>query len=123
MTEIKLAPCHPDVPRPSNDELVKLCQSVVDAIEVCGASPALTSAVILASELKDYLRKPSALPAHQQRVVDEYHELFTRTTKLSYFFNNPIFLKLPADEQVRLNKQWKVMQEYGQVLSERIAAF
>ena len=52
MTEIKKAASHPDVPRPSNDELIEL------AYQQCGASPELTHAVILASDLHTYLRKP-----------------------------------------------------------------
>lgn len=60
---------------------------------------------------------------HQQRVVDEYSDLFEKTTKLGLFFGTPTFAKLDPLEQVRLNRQWQVMQEYGQILSERIAAF
>lgn len=52
------AASHPDVPRPSNDELVELARDVVDAIEKCGASRELTHAVMLASDLYCYLRKP-----------------------------------------------------------------
>lgn len=60
---------------------------------------------------------------HQQRVVDEYNELMDRTTKLGVFFGNTIFQKLDQAEQERLNRQWKLMQQYGEVLAERIAAF
>ena len=56
----KKAASHPDVPRPSNDELVELAYQVCLAIEQCGASPELTNAVILASDLHTYLRKPGA---------------------------------------------------------------
>ena len=48
---------HPSVPRPSNAELVELAYQVCVAIEACGASPALTHAVTLASDLHTYLRK------------------------------------------------------------------
>lgn len=60
MNEINLAPCHPDVPRPSNDKLVELAQDVINAIEMCGASPALTAAVSLAFDLKVFLCKTDA---------------------------------------------------------------
>lgn len=56
--DIKKAVSHPDVLRPSNDELIKLAWEVVHAIEVCGASPELTNAVTLASDLVTYLQKP-----------------------------------------------------------------
>ena len=58
MTEIKKAASHPDVPRPSNDELVAMAREVVHAIELCGASQELTRAVILASDLAEFLKKP-----------------------------------------------------------------
>ncbi len=60
---------------------------------------------------------------HQQRVVTEYEELLEKTLALGSFFDNPIFAKLDAAEQERLERQWKLMQQYGQVLSERIGAF
>lgn len=57
ISEIKKHPGHPDVPRPSNEELVALASEIVQAIEVCGASPELTHAVTLASDLVCYLKK------------------------------------------------------------------
>lgn len=54
----KRAASHPDVPRPSNDELVSLSYDLCLAIEQCGASPELTHASMLASDLHTYLRKP-----------------------------------------------------------------
>ena len=61
MSEIKKAASHPDVPRPSNEELVELAVQVCYAIERCGASPELTHAVTLASDLATYLRKPQVV--------------------------------------------------------------
>jgi len=58
MNEIKKAASHPDVPRPSNDELVEMALQVCYAIERCGASVNLTKASILASDLHTYLLKP-----------------------------------------------------------------
>ena len=55
---ITKAASHPDVPRPSNDELIKLALDVCYAIEECGASVKLTHAVSLASDLLTYLKKP-----------------------------------------------------------------
>ena len=63
------------------------------------------------------------LAPYQQRVVDEYDELFIKTTALRIFFGNDTFQRLDAAEQDRLNRQWKAMQKYGEVLAERIAAF
>ena len=60
---------------------------------------------------------------HQQRVVDEYNELVMRTTALGVFFGKDTFQRLDQAEQERLNKQWKLMQQYGEVLAERIEHF
>lgn len=53
-------PSHPDVPRPGDASLVELARGVCHAIEACGASPELTNAVTLASDLVWYLQKPVA---------------------------------------------------------------
>lgn len=58
MSQVLKAASHPDVPRPSNDDLIKLARDVCYAIEECGASPALTKAVSLACDLHTYLQKP-----------------------------------------------------------------
>ena len=57
---IPKAASHPDVPRPSNAELVALAGGLCAAIEACGASPELTRAVTLASDLRAYLEKPQS---------------------------------------------------------------
>lgn len=67
--------------------------------------------------------RPPLLKPHQQRVVEEYEQLFDRTVKLSHFLNTPLFAKLDDAEKSRLNRQWQVMQEYGLILSARIDAF
>lgn len=56
--EIPKAPSHPDVPRPTDAMLVVMAGDVCAAIEACGASPELTRAVTLASDLCTYLAKP-----------------------------------------------------------------
>ncbi len=74
-------------------------------------------------ETKFITKESTIMAPHQQRVVDEYNELFEKTTKLGVFFGSPIFAKLGVREQALLNRQWRAMQEYGLILSERIAAF
>lgn len=65
-----------------------------------------------------------AMQPHQQRVVDERDDLVEKLGKLGDFVaSNPIFKKLPSDEQERLLAQHGFMSEYARVLSERIAAF
>lgn len=63
------------------------------------------------------------LQPHQQRVVDEHNELFERTAKLGLFFGTKEFVALDKAEKTRLSMQWQLMQQYGLILSERIAAF
>ena len=60
---------------------------------------------------------------HQQRVVDEKTELDEKLSKLNAFWNNPIFAGLPEAERDRLHRQAVLMQQYSDVLAERIAVF
>ena len=60
---------------------------------------------------------------HQQRVIDEYDELDKKTVALKLFMKTKIFLSLDSLEMDRLNKQLKIMLQYGLVLSDRIKAF
>jgi hypothetical protein len=60
---------------------------------------------------------------HQERVVTEYEELLSKTLALGKFLDTPVFEQLDEAEQARLREQWKVMQQYGLILSQRIAAF
>jgi hypothetical protein len=60
---------------------------------------------------------------HQQRVIDEHQELTDKLDKLNSFFSNPVFQGLDAAEQDRMRRQASAMQEYADVLVERINAF
>lgn len=60
---------------------------------------------------------------HQIRVISEKTELDERLKKLIVFFDNPIYVSLPIDEQDRLKRQADHMTNYSVVLGERIAAF
>ena len=65
-----------------------------------------------------------AIPAHQQRVLDEVRELTERLSKLDAFIlDNPLYAGLPTDEQDRLRKQSQAMATYAGILNERIAQF
>lgn len=63
------------------------------------------------------------LQPHQQRVIDERHELIFKVDKLAEFLRGEIFKGLPSDEQERLTRQHRIMSEYDAVLKERIANF
>lgn len=61
---------------------------------------------------------------HQQRVVDEKSELDDKLKKLGEFIeSSPIFAGLPDVEQRRMLRQKYCMNEYSEILGERIAAF
>ena len=60
---------------------------------------------------------------HQERVVTEQKELAEKLEKLTAFTFTDTFSALPKDEQERLNRQHAIMEQYSNVLDERIAAF
>lgn len=60
---------------------------------------------------------------HQQRVVDEKTELDEKLQRLRDFFGGAIYPNLSEEERDRLNRQAGVMQQYSDILGERIAAF
>ena len=60
---------------------------------------------------------------YQQRVVDEKSQLDDKLTALKAFWDNPLFATLPDDEKQRLERQSVVMEEYSNILGERIANF
>lgn len=62
----------------------------------------------------------SLLP-YQQRVVEEYEELVKKTLALGEFRQSLAHAVLDKVEQHLLDDQWKYMNQYGYVLSGRIA--
>lgn len=60
---------------------------------------------------------------HQERVVTEKKELDEKREKLTAFTFTDTFKALPKEEQERLNRQHGIMEQYSNVLGERIAAF
>lgn len=63
------------------------------------------------------------MEAHQERVVKEHEELLNRVVKLEDFIGGTVFANLPVNEQVRLKLQFKLMEAYDDVLTERIRNF
>lgn len=62
------------------------------------------------------------LKGQKNRVIRERTELGGRITKLSRFTKTPEFAKLPVDERNRLAKQFGLMNDLHQILTERIDA-
>ena len=66
----------------------------------------------------------SKIPPHQKRVIEEQSELDIKCKNLKVFIDtNPIFNSLPKEEQVRLSSQLKAMEDYNNILKERIDNF
>ncbi len=74
-------------------------------------------------------KKEKFMQPHQQRVVDEKIELDAKLKKLRAFIENSgenpsaIFAGLPTAERSRLARQASIMEEYSDVLRERIVNF
>jgi hypothetical protein len=64
-----------------------------------------------------------AMKPFQERVAAEKAELDERREKLIAFIHGEVFKTLPAEEQDRLSWQIDVMDEYSEVLRQRIAVF
>lgn len=60
---------------------------------------------------------------HQQRVIGEHAQLQKKYEDLKCFLTTPFYCSLPGAEQVRLARQYVVMQDYLNILDERIDAF
>lgn len=61
---------------------------------------------------------------HQQRVVDEQKELIDKINKLGKFIvTSDLFYDLDLSEQLRLRHQLRVMEEYSDILTERMKAW
>lgn len=60
---------------------------------------------------------------HEQRVIDEHQELHEKLSRLSVFLNTDTCMTLPFEERSLLMRQRKIMEEYAEVLSDRIDRF
>ena len=60
---------------------------------------------------------------YQQRVIEEQQDLDVNIARLDLFIISSMFTDLDEDEQNRLKLQAGAMQEYSDILGERIAAF
>lgn len=63
------------------------------------------------------------MEAYQERVLEERQQLVDKFDKLTSFLKGNIFHTLPSDEQDRLTRQHGIMEQYANVLAERIVNF
>jgi hypothetical protein len=63
------------------------------------------------------------MEAYQERVVEEREQLGAKIDKLGSFVSSDVFKTVDDAEQKRLRRQLTIMQQYLQVLNERIAEF
>jgi hypothetical protein len=77
--------------------------------------------------MSEGLKRAIAAARHtQERVVAEKQELDEKLEKLLAFIGDgkgPIFSTLVTEEQERLTTQARIMREYSDILTDRIAAF
>ena len=57
---------------------------------------------------------------YKERMVVEFKELADRTEKLKKFFHSDTFNNLPTEKRELMERQYKAMCEYQDVLGERI---
>lgn len=62
-------------------------------------------------------------PTYQLRVMEEQLALNDKLGKLEAFFSTELFKKLSLEEQCRLHRQSLAMEQYSDILEERIKAF
>jgi hypothetical protein len=67
--------------------------------------------------------KKELLPTYQQRVIDEYEELFNKNNTLGNFIQSEMFKSINTQEQERLKKQNIIMIAYLNILYTRILNF
>lgn len=60
---------------------------------------------------------------HEQRVIEEQYDLQQKFVKLEAFFATDLYRKLNVAEQCRLHRQSLAMEQYSDILEERIKAF
>lgn len=63
------------------------------------------------------------LQPYQQRVIDEKAELDVKIQKLTEFLSSDKSESVEADEKDRMKWQLDIMEDYSEVLGERIANF
>lgn len=117
--------------------LLQQSYDVSQAIEACGASPALTAAVTLSSGLTkaisdlvadQCLAAPTCVPLdglqpHEQRVVRELAQLDCRRAKLAAFSETAAFKGLPDQDRELLINQHECMSLLCRILLLRIQRF
>lgn len=60
---------------------------------------------------------------HEERVLDEYRELYEKLTKLDQFTRTPTYASLTQPERHLLVAQVHAMRTYAQILHMRIQLF
>ena len=70
--------------------------------------------------MADDWRLTQTADSYISRMVNEREELAEKTTKLKGFFDTNIFACLPDDKKELMERQYKLMAEYIEVLDERI---
>ena len=70
--------------------------------------------------MADDWRLTQPADSYKARMVAEFKELDDRTTKLDAFFKSTIYQSLSEEQKVLMERQFKAMAEYREVLGKRI---
>lgn len=70
--------------------------------------------------MADDWRLTQTADSYIARMVNEREELNDKAEKLNKFFSSTIFNGLPDNKKVLMERQYKLMTEYVEVLDERI---
>lgn len=117
--------------------LIQQSYDVSQAIEVCGASQALTAAAIKSSALTEAISNlvqeqcltgPTCIPLaglqpHEVRVVIEKAQLDLRLSKLGEFLGSDAFKNLADEDRILLINQHGAMMVMSRILGQRIERF
>ena len=60
---------------------------------------------------------------HEIRVMEEKAQLGEKLIKLRMFLDGETYKKLPSEDRILLSRQCEAMEEYYEVLTERIERF
>jgi hypothetical protein len=94
------------------------------AIEERIVAAGLTAPRVTPQQVDDQIAGDTeGLEPYQVRVVAEHAMLASNISKLVSFISRPGFTELPRDEQHRMVRQRRAMEEYADALSERIINF
>lgn len=92
--------------------------------ECCGGCEAAEAPIAAAPAEQNGACTPSCnKQAYQDRVIEEKSQLDEKIAKLRVFIGGKTYLDLDGNDQILLNRQLGIMEQYSEVLDDRIKYF